>query len=175
MTLPVPHVNANSTGSSTTQNAMIDAINSLPRGYVDDARDGTGTVTLATVSTDYACTAAAAVTMSPTAQRRYHILVQARFVPGTTNNGRYSVQVGYNSGTSVALGSVTKAGLPVSVFNTPSPQTGNNGSTTEIAMADPLLAAGDWTIYMVVRRENGGDPTDTATDFHVIVHDVGAS
>ena len=176
MTLPVPHVNPNSGGSSSTQNNMIDAINSLPRGYMDDAIDWNTNVTLSTVATDFAGTAASAVTFTLTETRRVKITVQARFVPNgaAATHGNYSVQVGYNTGTAINLGSVTKSALRA-LIDINSTQTGDNGSSAQVAWSVPLLTAGTYTVYAVARREQGGDPADYATGWHTLVEDIGAS
>lgn len=158
---------------------LVTAVNAQPRGYINDARDSTGNVTLATVATDYASTASSAVTFTVDASdthRRFEITAQARFVPATVAHGNYSVQVAFVSGGSVTLTGATKAGV-AALIDLNSTQTGDNGSTSQVAFACPLLAAGTWTAFVVVRREQGGSgsPADYATGFHVAVYDIGSS
>lgn len=171
MTLPVPHIGTLTPGSSATMNALIDAVNSLPRGVQGFANDPSGTRTIAALTTNYASTCSATFTL--TDQRRVKVSVQARFVPNTVTTGRYSIQAGYNSGGSVTIGSVTTLGVFEADYDNPA-TSGNLGSDSQNVTGHVLLTPGTYTAYGVVQRLNGGDNGDTATGFAVLVEDIGA-
>src|SRR5438045_6659846 len=89
---------------------MTDPINAFntaaPGGFLGDANSASN-VTLSTTN-DFA--GLAVVTFTLATQRRIRIDTVAQFAPAGAVAATYTVQSGYNSGSSATIGSVTKIG-----------------------------------------------------------------
>jgi hypothetical protein len=169
--LPLPPF-TNGFVSAADLNAIIDAINGLPRGYINTVIDGTTVVTL-NGGVLNAKAGGAHNTFTLTERRRITIWVVARFVPGTTTVGRYQIQAGVNPGSSVDLSSVQLAGArqPLQI----QPTTGGDpDSVSGNAYGTIALDPGQYTAYGVVQRLVGGDNSDTASTFQTTLGDEGA-
>jgi hypothetical protein len=144
--------------------ALKDAINALPRGFVGDSQSNTA-VTLAT-SGGGAFASPNKVTFTLTDTRRIQIYAQAKYNP-SGSTGRMSIQGAYNTGSSISLGSAT-------LIEQPGSSGGGTvgGSTVEGTV---LLPAGTYTAFAAVGRVTAGSGTDTADTWLVAVYDMGNS
>jgi hypothetical protein len=174
MTLPL--TNPFTTGAVVTKtmlDSLVNSTNATAFGYLG-FNQSTSTVTLATVATDFA--GLGPVTFTLASQRRVLILTMAAYRLATVNAaGRMTCEVGYNSGSSASIGSVSKPGSPGHTYTTSAVQTGVNTSSSAYAFAVVLLAAGTYTAYPVVNRQNGGNGADTASAFGILALDVGSA
>lgn len=173
MTLPLTSpFTANTVVTKAQLDQLVGSINAGAFGYLDSGTS-IGTVTLATVGADVAGLGVATFTLAT--QRRVLLLAMARYSLGSSPTaGRMTVQVGYNSGSSSSIGSVTKVGTSGHVYNN-SGVTGINGSSSAYGFAAVLLAAGTWAAYPVVTRQNGGSNDDVASSFATYALDVGSA
>jgi hypothetical protein len=126
-------------------------------------------VTLATAATQFAGSATATITV-PTGGRRYRCTVLGNFAMLTGTNGRYTMQAGYNSGSTASIGSFTGVGSARPVFAT---VTGATNSVSNIAIGDVFLTAGTYTFYAAINRTTGGGATDVGGTFQTFLDDVG--
>ena len=82
----------------------------------------------------------------------------------------YNIEPGYNSGSSINLGSATFVGQPNSIGGITS--TSQSSAQSE---ATALLTPGTWTVFAGLGRISGGSATDQADTFYLAVYDVGDS
>lgn len=149
-----------------------DQLNAL-RAAVSLGVDGNGNsstnVTLANVAQQYATDQAETVVLPYACSKL--VVVNARFRMGTgATSGAYSVQAGYNTGSSAAPGSATLGGI---ASNVELSDVGVNGQRSGLAVAVFNLAAGTYTFYGVVVRVANGTNTDVCAAGQVLVFDVG--
>jgi hypothetical protein len=165
MTLPLSSPFTTNTVVTKAQlDALVASINALPRGYINETQSNTA-VTLATFG---GATFASPnkVTFTLTDTRRVRIYGQARYAP-SGSTGRMSLQAGYNTGSSIALGSVVLVGQPGS--------TGGGATASVTSEGSVLLTPGTYTAYAAVGRVSTGTATDVADTWDVAVYDEGAS
>lgn len=171
MTLPL--TSPFTTGAQVTKaqlDQLVAAINSAGFGYAGDRFD-TGTVTMPATGTNYAGSASVTITVPPSTQRRYKVTCQAKFTANTVPV-RFVMWCGYNTGASANVNAAS-AVTSSSAASVSPPGTGSGDATTGTVVAAFLLTAGTYTFYPVLSR-NAGSNTDSATNFYVLVEDIGA-
>lgn len=135
-------------------------------GYVQ----GSGSVTLATATTDVVCDATTKLTLTLNSQRRLICYARAHFQCATAP-ARYQIFPAYTPGG--AVGAINHVGtFPPRVSLA---TVGTVGLVTGQATDDVVLAAGTYTFFVGVQRDNGGSATDTATQPQIRVVDGGPS
>lgn len=150
---------------------LVDAINVLPRGFLNGVYDPTTIVTL-NGGIQNAKAGGAQYTFTLTERRRMTFWVVARFIPGTTSAGRYFIHAAVNPGSSANVGSAQYCGAPQSVRLTPA-AAGDGSSESGNAYGTLALDPGTYTVYPAIERANGGDDSDTAANFQTTVQDGG--
>ena len=153
--------------SALMKSNYTDPINLLPRPFYGEG-NSTSSVTLSSTA-DFA--GLGAVTFTLSVQRRVKITTMATFIPATAVQAGYRVQSAYNTGSSAVIGSVVKIGQQCAVDDGDATTRNRSG----VAVGTVLLTAGTYTAYGAVARPAGGAATDTATNFYVLVEDLGAS
>lgn len=167
--MSLPHAPTGFVNQAALDTAFTTPINDLynlvgGNGYIGEANN-TGTVTLNAIA-DFASLATVTFTLST--QTRVRIYASAGYSPTAASaTARYRTRAGYNTGSSVVLGSFVQVGQP---FDMPDTSANPGSAATE---GTALLAAGTYIAYGIVRRSNGGAATDTATNFNVAVYGVG--
>lgn len=146
--------------------SVANTLNTMVYGEATSA----STVTLSTTSS---FAGLAVVTFTLGSQRRVKISVQTSFSQSATTSVRWTVQAGYNTGSSAVIGSFVGVGTAYDVGK-------DGGGTTPrsvsgFALGTKLLAAGTYTAYAAVTRPVGGAITDTAGNFYTLVEDIGAT
>lgn len=148
---------------------IIDRLNLLRlfgRGFINEAYSASS-VTLSG-TTDNA--GLARVTFTLASQRRVKISVMATLNPATTSDGHYEVQAAYNTGSTVAIGSVVNVGMKDSIA------TGTNlRFRAGKSFGTAVLPAGTYIAYGRELRGSGGATTDVFNEHYVLVEDLGAS
>lgn len=171
MTLPLSSPFTSLTKVTKAQlDQVVAGVNACTFPYYGENISGS-TVPLTTAATNVA--GAASVTFTLTQQRRVKITVEASYRLGTTTGGQMRMLPGYNSGSSVVIGSATTIGVTGYCRND-SATTGINGANGSTTFGTVLLPAGTYTAYAVVQRAVGGSASDVAASFYTLVEDVGA-
>ena len=158
MTFPSPFAS----GTVVTK-AQLD---SLGRGFMSETSAGAA-VTLSTTGTA-PFASSSKITFTLTDTRRVRIVVSCRFAP-SGSTGRYNIEPGYNSGSSINLGSATFVGQP-QLRGGYQHHTGvsaiRGDRTADRRHVDSVAGLG---------RVSGGTATDQADTFYIAVYDEGDS
>lgn len=155
------------TAFSTPINDLYAVVQSLGQGLLG-YQESSATVTLVSAAVDVAATAS--VTFTLATQRRIRVDVMCQFSMASGTSAQYRMQIGYNTGSSVVIGSVTKVGHVACTEITVVGAIQSSGDFTTI-----LLPAGTYTVYPAVQRNSGGSATDTARSCSVLVTDIAAN
>lgn len=165
MTLPLSSPFADNTLVNKAQlDQVVTALNTSAFGIESETVTGS-TITLSTTSR---FAAGATATFVLTATSRIKITTSAQYVPATTTSGRCTVQSGYNTGSSVVIGSFVGVGQAIAVISS-----STLGPTGTVAVGTVVLAAGTYIAYPGVTRVSGGSATDTTNTPYVLVEHIG--
>jgi hypothetical protein len=170
--MSIPHAPTGSVNQAALDAAFSIPINDLyaiaaaaGQGYIGETTTGAA-VTLTTTS---AFASTASITFTLTTTRRIRIDTMAVYIAGTAP-GHAAFTSGYNSGASAVIGSFIQVGQRSLATTTIA---GGNGAVSSWSGGTVLLTAGTYTAFISCQRTTGG-ATDTASNFYVLVTDIGA-
>lgn len=170
------------TGGQLTVAAPAVASDAATKTYVDGAAAGTAlgwlgsgndqvtNVTLTALTTSYVG-GTAKVTFTLTATRRVKVTTECKYVGGTAAGGRMLSRPGVVAGSTATLTNSSNLGIWVNHRNFG--VAGEGGSVSGTAVGTVVLSPGTYTAFVEVQRFNGGDASDYANQFLVMVEDVG--